>query len=230
MVAVGTVFVCSPYTKGKPLHGLARRASAGLSVAATDKPDAEATAKLRWASRKAEIVMRLQHTLVGIVLLAAHVTVGAQAVNQPALMDRIKNLETQVQTLQSRLSSVSNRVPARWASLDCNSGKYDEFLFNDGHLPLFAACTNIEPYLEGHRIRITVGNPHSFNFSNVKGTLGYGKTVFDAFDRKVEVSTTEVFRAGTWTVIVVNINPSKAEDLRSLVLELSAATASSTRQ
>jgi hypothetical protein len=172
----------------------------------------------------------LRRTFIGMVLFAVHVASGAQTVNQPGLMDRIRNLESQLQALESRLNSMSSLVPARWASLDCNSGKYDEFLLKEGHLTLFATCTNIEPYLEGHRIRITIGNPHSFNFSNVKGTLGYGKTVYDALNKKVEVSTTEGLRAGTWSSVVVTVNPSKAEDLRSLVLELSAGTASSTRQ
>jgi len=49
-------------------------------------------------------------------------------------------------------------------------------MFDNGALVFFAACTKIEPYLEGHKITISIGNPHAFNFSNVKGALSYGKS------------------------------------------------------
>ena len=117
----------------------------------------------------------------------------------------------------------------KWASLDCNTGKYDEFLFGSGALVFFASCSKIEPYLEGHRVTITVGNPHSFNFSGVKGNLYYGTDFADAMSRQVEVSFTDVIRSGAWTTLQIIVNPSKAEQMRYIGLELSSQTASPTR-
>jgi hypothetical protein len=135
---------------------------------------------------------------------------------------RIKLLEAQVRSLQTRTTY-------RYAALDCNTGKYDEFLFLSGNLVFLASCTKIEPYLEGHRVTISVGNPHFFNFSNVKGTHSYGKDWADAIERNVEVSMTDSIRAGSWTTVTVIINPSKPEQLRYLGLELNAQSASATR-
>ena len=135
---------------------------------------------------------------------------------------RLKLLELQVRSLQAR-------TPHRYASLDCNSGKYDEFLFSSGTLVFLASCTKIEPYLEGHRVTLSIGNPHSFNFSNVKGKLSYGKDWADALERQVEVSMTDSVRAASWTSITVIVNPSKTEQMRYLGLELNAETASATR-
>lgn len=139
------------------------------------------------------------------------------------------DIERRVRMLEFQMKSIERRISHRFAELDCNSGKYDEFMFDTGALVFFAACTKIEPYLEGHKITISIGNPHAFNFSNVKGELRYGKDVFDSIERKVEVSMTESIRAGTWNTIMVTVNPSKAEDLRYLGLTLNAATASATR-
>lgn len=136
---------------------------------------------------------------------------------------RLKVLETQVRGLQSRTAY-------KFASLDCNTGKYDEFLFSGGTLVFLASCTKIEPYLEGHRVTLSIGNPHSFNFSSVKGSLSYGKDWADAVERQVEVSVTDSVRAGSWTSITVIINPSKPEQMRYLGLEMTAQVASATRQ
>lgn len=133
---------------------------------------------------------------------------------------RIKSLEAQVRFLQTR---VSHKV----ATLDCNTGKYDEFQFTGGTLTYFAACTKIEPYLEGHKITISIGNPYAFTFSNVKGSLNYGKDWIDS--KQVDVSFTESLRGGAWNTLVVTVNPSKPEEMRVLYIELNAQTAGSGR-
>jgi len=144
---------------------------------------------------------------------------------QRSVTDRLADLEQQLATLRSRVNTLSRRIGYDLASLDCNSKKYVEFRFEDSHLIFFASCKAIEPYLEGHKVQISIGNPHSFNFSNVKGNLGYGKTIVGAADQKVEISLTESIRAGSWHTITVIVNPSKAEDMRELILELKAETA-----
>ena len=140
-------------------------------------------------------------------------------------------IEQRLRLLEIKVESLENRVANRFATLDCNSGKYDEFLFGNGTLIFFAACTNIEPYLEGHRITLNIGNPHSFNFSNVKGTLNYGTNIWEAFagEKKVEVSVNETIRGGSWNTINIIINPSKVEDMRYMHLQLEATTASPAR-
>ena len=163
---------------------------------------------------------------------AGNAIAQAPAPPKPAAALNAQEIETRVRVLEFQLKALQERVRAsRSATLDCNSGKYDEFLFQTGSLIFFAACTKIEPYLEGHRITVNIGNPHSFNFSNVKGSLQYGKDVLEVIkkNQKVDVSVMDTIRSGSWNTITVIVNPSKPEDMRYLYLELSAEAAESMR-
>ncbi|MBL8525567.1 MAG: hypothetical protein JNN20_17950 [Betaproteobacteria bacterium] len=179
---------------------------------------------------------RVSHLAISVALTIAHTnSVFAQtpagkpppakseaAPTNQGYERRIRSLEAQVRSLQSR-------VAYKFATLDCNTGKYDEFQFAGGSLTYFAACTKIEPYLEGHKITISIGNPYAFTFSNVKGSLNYGKDWEDQADKKVEISFTDTLRGGAWNTLVVTVNPSKPEEMRLLNIELNAQTAGSGR-
>jgi hypothetical protein len=163
--------------------------------------------------------------LLGVCLLLCLAGSSLAQTPKPTVEDlerRIRSLELQVRGLQTRTAT-------KYASVDCNTGKFDEFQFSGGTLILFASCTKIEPYLEGHRITLSIGNPHSFSFSNVKGNLSYGKDWVEALERQVEVSLVDPLRAGAWTTINVTVNPSKPEQMRYIGLELNSQTAVSTR-
>jgi hypothetical protein len=85
---------------------------------------------------------------------------------------------------------------------------------------MFVSCKNIEPYMEGHRLTVQIGNPHSFNFGGISGRVDYGNLL----EKSVELSYAGDLAAGRWTTITVVINPSKPEDLRLLWLYLSASS------
>lgn len=146
-----------------------------------------------------------------------------------ATRERLAELKQQIEGLRSRINDLAGKIPYSAAFLNCNSKKYVEFRFDGSHLVFFASCENVEPYLEGHKLLLKIGNPYSFNFSNVQGRLQYGKTLVEAVNQQVEISPTETFRSGTWQSLTVIINPSKPEDLRVLWLELQAETAGATR-
>lgn len=76
---------------------------------------------------------------------------------------------------------------------------------------------------------LRIGNPYSFDFLDVKGRLHYGKTIVEALNRQVDVSTTKTLRGGAWQILTVVVNPSKPEDMRQLWLDLKAETAGATR-
>jgi hypothetical protein len=145
----------------------------------------------------------------------------SQSINE----DKLADLERRVKNLESRISSLSTRVAPTFVEVDCATRKYAELQFGTGYLIIPVLCHAIEPYLEGHRVTLKVGNPYSFDFKGVTGSLYYGKTLLDAFEKKVELSTTETLRSGAWTMLTVIVNPSKAEDMRSLYVELSVSTA-----
>jgi hypothetical protein len=127
--------------------------------------------------------------------------------------------------LQLQVNGLQSRVQYKGATLDCDSKQYTEFQLSNGTLVFLAACTNIEPYLEGFKVTVEVNNPYSVRFSNLSGTLGYGKTFEESLDRTVEVSTTAALAPGVWTPITVNVNPAKAEDLRFIEFNLTVKMA-----
>lgn len=167
-------------------------------------------------------------SLIGVLSLSG-TKVAAQTTPKNPTVSTTHETERRLKALEFQVRSLQSRVAYRSATLDCNTGKYDEFLFETGALVFFAACTKIEPYLEGHRITVSVGNPHAFSFSNVKGALNYGKDWVDSLEKKVDVSITDAIRGASWTTVVMIVNPSKAEDMRYLSLSLNAETAGNVR-
>ena len=141
----------------------------------------------------------------------------------------IVELQKRVETLERRVNTFANRISYPFAVLDCNTGKFDEMSLTTNNLVFLAACTKIEPYLEGHRITISLGNPHSFHFREVRGLLNYGKDLADAVTKSVEVSPPDGLRAGMLNTFVVTVNPSRPEELRVLRLELGSNVVAPTR-
>jgi hypothetical protein len=121
----------------------------------------------------------------------------------------------------ARIRNLESRVEASHAVLNCTSGGYDSLVMASPKLLVFAVCRNIEPFLEGYRLSVEVGNPYSFSFGGISGQVRYGK---DYADRSVDINFAGDFVPGRWTPFTVTINPAKAEDLRHLQMTLRAST------
>jgi len=129
-------------------------------------------------------------------------------------------LESDVKSLTETIFRMITEFPSGHADLDCSTGKYSEFGVADSHLVLLAACTDIEPYMEGHRIHLIVGNPHAATFLGPKLTLLYGPDQLTAGlgQHKIDVSPATPLTPGSWTSVTAAINPSTPADLRALKL------------
>ena len=137
----------------------------------------------------------------------------------------VAELQRSVKVIELQLENLQGRVASKYAPLDCNTGNFTEFQLQTGSLPFLANCTKIEPYLEGHKVTVNIGNPYTFAFSKVQGFRYYGRDLTEALKSAKEVSITETLKSGAWTTIVITVNPSKVEDMRFLLLELEAKTA-----
>lgn len=129
------------------------------------------------------------------------------------------------------MRNLSESAPPNYLILNCNTGNFSEFLLQSSGLLFFGACKNIEPYLEGHRITIQIGNPHTFNFNNVKGSLMYGENIWSSLSdgHQVDINTINAIRAGSWETFTIIINPSRPEQMRYLTLHLKAESVEATR-
>src|SRR5512134_1930933 len=118
-------------------------------------------------------VMRPVAGLVLALWGAVAVTASAQdAAGARSTDERLGNAEAEIQALwRSYYTIVKDDLPNTKASLDCGSGRYEEIKPTNSYLVFFVACERIEPYLNGFRASIAIGNPHTFGFVRVGGTI-----------------------------------------------------------
>jgi hypothetical protein len=125
-----------------------------------------------------------------------------------------------------RINWLENLLDSSSATLDCKGKGFSSFIMKTPKLQMFASCENVEPYLEGHKVTLKIGNPHSFSFGGISGELTYGKGYPYS---TTEISFAGVLVSGAWTTLTVTISPSKPEDLRTMFATISATTAIATR-
>ena len=89
---------------------------------------------------------------------------------------------------------------------------------------LIVSCSRIEPYLEGHKVTLNIGNPYAADIRNLSITLSYGKDFQEVlYGKNVKINHSDRLPAGQWTPVVITLNPSKSEQLRHIGVEVDVA-------
>lgn len=174
--------------------------------------------------------MKLSPIAVVWAALGWSVALGAQAPpsttpKPPSTAERLDQLESRIELLESWLTGVDERTPDRTAYLNCNTGGYSQLVPKSGHLVFLAACEKIEPFLEGFRLTIALGNPYSISYTSISGELGYGETFTKTYDQKLAFSVPQQIASGSWNRITVVIPRAAAKDVRSIRLTIELTTA-----
>ena len=165
-----------------------------------------------------------------IAVLAEGVVTQAPAPKKTA-EQRIEELEASLKVLSKMFVDIGRRLPSRSPTVDCDSTDYTEIVAEGSSLALLVACQKIESYLEGYRITLRFGNPYTFGFDGISGELAHGIDLAASFKNRVPFSTTSSFASGTWTDLVVTINPVAAKDVRYVwIRSLNVKTAMSGRR
>jgi hypothetical protein len=160
------------------------------------------------------------------VLASAHISIAAQEPAGAARTtdQRLIEAETEIQALwQSYFVVVKDDLPNTKGSVDCAGARYEEIKATNSFLVFFVACERIERYLDGYQATIAIGNPHTFAFSRVGGTLSYGENIAAALvkeTQRVPFSATSELRPGTWTRIQVPLLRTQASDVSKIVVQL----------
>jgi len=129
--------------------------------------------------------------------------------------ERLKKLEQDSSLHQLLIESQSRRSRNSYAPLDCDTKKFGTVQTDDAtHLLILVACESIEPYLEGYRVVLDVGNPYFMSLPRVAGRLFFGPLTYPR--RSVEISLPQGLGPGRWTRTTVNVSPAVAADMRSL--------------
>ena len=142
---------------------------------------------------------------------------------------RLAGAESEIQALwQSYFTVLRDDLPNTKGSIDCATGRYEEVKPTNSYLVFFVACERIEPHADGYRASIAIGNPHTFAFGRVTGTLSYGENIAAALvkeSQRVPFSTASELRPGTWTRIEVPILTVDARNVAKIIVEFEAGGA-----
>jgi hypothetical protein len=129
-----------------------------------------------------------------------------------SLAERLKELEHRVVGLE-----LETRFRPVYAQLDCETKRFGSVQSDDvSKFLLLVSCESIEPYLEGYRITLRVGNPYSIRMSAVKGSLFYGAKYPR---KKAEIPLPQGLTPGHWTEVSVSIGQAEVADMRRLSAE-----------
>jgi hypothetical protein len=142
----------------------------------------------------------------------------------PTTEQRLIDAEGEIQALwNSYFVVVRDDLPNTKAPVDCSTGNYGEIKATNSYLVFFVACERIEPSPGGYTAAIAIGNPHTFVFNRVSGTLSYGENIAAALvqeKQRVPFSTTSELRPGTWVRIQVPIARAEAKDISKIVVQV----------
>jgi hypothetical protein len=141
----------------------------------------------------------------------------------PSPEQRLTGAENEIKALwESYFTVVRDDLPNTKGSVDCGTGRYEEIKPTNSYLVFFVACERIEPHHDGYRAWIAIGNPHTFAFGRVSGTLSYGENIAAALvkeKQRVPFSMESELRPGMWTRVQVPIVPAGARDVAKIVVE-----------
>lgn len=140
----------------------------------------------------------------------------AQNTTQKTATERLDTLENRTSLLEVLVDGFDSRVARETAVLNCSTHGFGFVVAHESPLSFLVACTSLEPYLEGYRLTVDIGNPYSMQFEGINATVGYGENMFNTKPRPV--STTEPLKPGAWTHMTVVINRVTAKDVRAITL------------
>jgi hypothetical protein len=169
---------------------------------------------------------------------------ATQETQYTSLLDVLAKSEKNVNDRLTFLSQEPYRE--KTVILDPNSKGYASLATDRG--PLLFSCDGAEPYLDGHRINIRIGNPLYMKFSGFKLKFTFGRKLSDmptkdntpeadlpaAFKkwlteerepwlaslRKSEESFTEDLNPGAWTAVQATLPKTKPEDIAMIQVSI----------
>lgn len=137
---------------------------------------------------------------------------------------RLTDAESEIQALwQSYYVVVRDELPNTKGSLECGGTRYEEIKATNSFLVFFVACERLDAHLDGYQATIAIGNPHTFAFNRVSGTLSYGENIAAALvkeSQRIPFSSTSELRPGTWTRVQVPLTRTHAKDVSKIVVQV----------
>ena len=135
---------------------------------------------------------------------------------------RISSLEQRVSLLEGRIFRIEfSQTMYKTVSFDVSSpGGYQRLETNNG--TFLVSLKDAQPYLNGFRLTLNVGNPMSATYNGFKLTAKWGKAMprdggnyldWEKSIREKEFSFVETLASGAWNRVAVNLAPAAADEL-----------------
>lgn len=189
------------------------------------------------------------YNLMSLLILLWPVELWAQAKQPPApqagLQKQVEELRQEVQNLRQRLSRLNLDVIRLRAAQDAyktveldpaSPRKYQRIDSDTGSFLI--SVEEAEPYLDGYKVQLEIGNPSSASYSGFSVTVRWGKKYdWDKFDaashekweksiREKEISFTNSLVPGMWNRVELILTPTKADELGFLEVSIKTDTIS----
>lgn len=172
--------------------------------------------------------------VLGSVLVAACSQGGSSSVG--AAVESAANTKYEISELSTKVTQLESKVmvlefqqnPYQTATFDPGDAKgYQRIDANVG--TFLMTLDNVEPYLDGQKITLLIGNPNNMNFSGFKMKVKWGlrmpdlknppggdfNSAWDAYQKSTkekELSFTEALRPGMWNKVKLTISPAPAAE------------------
>lgn len=155
----------------------------------------------------------------------------SEAPVQPA--NNYGELSTRIAGLEDRLATLSNCVQRdelreltkdeayRFASIDTDSKGYGKI--ETGLGTLFVSTQSAEPYLDGYKVHLSIGNPYFVTYSDFKLIASWGPpltngaefTKWSAAQKNKTNEVTTPLYPGAWNAVELILAPATADELRN---------------
>jgi len=144
------------------------------------------------------------------------------AVLLTTLQRKINSLESDMAVLRFQMSFLEDGD----ASVSTEENAYSTAKTTFGSFPVIA--DKVEPYLDGYKVHLQVGNMTTASFNGAKVTVKWGAPFnskspdeFKKKQRSKEVDLTTTFFPGSYGGFDVILSPAKPEEIKTLYVALS---------
>jgi hypothetical protein len=181
--------------------------------------------------------------ITGFVLIIAHLALkpaesGAATQSPtppPVNASLISELQNQNSQLATQVADLSQNVdtlrraylsnPNRFAELDVTTPAYASVQTDVGNLLI--SCVKVEPYLDGYRLYLNIGNPTAATFDGGTLHFNFGQKPAGGFSggwqqylHTIDSPFAESLAAGSWTEVSATLSPASAADLDYVVASI----------
>jgi hypothetical protein len=198
--------------------------------------------------RASPLGKRLAFMVKEIVLIASIcvLPLAAQTVHQKAAtqphsgngQSQLDQLDAKITALEKRIANLETSIEIYKYLLDEKQEKNDtavldpssrDFLRLDSNIGSFlVSLDDASPYLDGYRVKLSIGNPSNAKFQNAKLKVRWGRSLkstgnyskWQASLHEKEVDLTNDLEAGYWNQMTVDLIPCNPDELGYLEVSL----------